>query len=45
MEQDFPWHLVSRIGVHSTGLQSLVTELLRAALHRPPVELRQDWYY
>jgi len=42
---NFPWHLVSRIGVHSRGIAQKVDTALSAAAHRPAVEVRSDWYY
>ena len=41
----FPWHLVSRIGVQSRPMQAQAQTALNAAAHRPPVEVKQDWYY
>lgn len=45
MEGRFPWELVSRIGVHSPGVARQTLEATRRAAHRPPVEVRLDWYY
>jgi hypothetical protein len=45
MEHYFPWHLVERIGVLSTGIYRQVTNALPAGGHRPRVEIRQEWYY
>lgn len=45
LEQAFPWHLVERIGVQSRAILGKVQHALSASLHRPPVELRSDWYY
>lgn len=41
----FPWSLVSRIGVRSMQIQEQVEAALADADHRPPVEVRPDWYY
>lgn len=41
----FPWHLVSRIGVHSRAIQENVWAVLNTATHKPPVETRREWYY
>ena len=45
IEQRFPWELVSRIGVMSqhVGLQAVAAR--DTAAHRPPVEIRREWYY
>ncbi len=45
LEQRFPWHLVERIGVQSAAIYGQVVNALPAHGHRPPVEVRQDWYY
>jgi hypothetical protein len=45
LEQAFPWQLVERIGVHSSATREKVANALAATMHRPPVELRPDWYY
>lgn len=45
LEQHFPWHLIERIGVHSATIYRQVVNVLPAHGHRPPVEVRPDWYY
>lgn len=45
LEQRFPWHLIERIGVHSAAVHRQVVNALPAHGHRPPVEVRRDWYY
>ncbi len=45
IEQSFPWHLVERIGVHSQGIVSTVSDAMQGAAHRPGIEIRRDWYY
>ncbi|EZQ20226.1 MAG: hypothetical protein CME81_08015 [Halomonas sp.] len=45
VEQDFPWHLVERIGVRSRRMHQAVMDCLPANIHRPPVEIMRDWYY
>lgn len=45
LEQRFPWHLIERIGVHSAAVYGQVVNVLPANGHRPPVEVRPDWYY
>jgi hypothetical protein len=45
IEQAFPWHLVERIGVHSQGIVSRVSNAMQGAAHRPGIEVRRDWYY
>lgn len=45
LEHRFPWHLIERIGVHSPVVYRQVVNALPANGHRPPVEVRADWYY
>ncbi len=41
----FPFDLVSRIGVRSAGVQGRATVAITGADHRPPIEVRPDWYF
>lgn len=43
--ESFPWTLIERIGVQSQELAQRVSTTLVGALHRPPVQVRHDWYY
>lgn len=45
IEQRFPWHLIERIGVQSPAVYPHVVNALPAHGHRPPVEVRPEWYY
>ena len=45
VEQQFPWELVKRIGVHSQTVHRQVLELLSATRHNLIVELKPEWYY
>ncbi|MBL8298149.1 MAG: DUF4433 domain-containing protein [Rhodanobacteraceae bacterium] len=45
LEQHLPWHLIERIGVHSATVYRHAVNALPAHGHRPPVEVRPDWYY
>lgn len=45
MEYSFPWQLVERIGVMNSAIYAQVVHALAGAAHRPPVEVRRDWYY
>lgn len=45
MHGQFPWSLVRRIGVRSTGMKEEVAKRLEAAAHKPGVQVRLDWYY
>jgi hypothetical protein len=44
-EGSFPWHLIERIGVYDRGIGQQVANTIRAANHRPRVEIKPDWYY
>ena len=41
----FPWTLVEEIGVHSAKIEAIVKRILRTATHKPPVSVRQNWYF
>ena len=43
--ESFPWQLVERIGVISHGVGTQVINAIRGAAHRPPVEIKRNWYY
>jgi hypothetical protein len=45
VENRFPWQLVERVGVSSVGVAQQVAQAMHGATHRPPVEVRADWYY
>ena len=45
LEQSFPWHLVERIGVINSQTYTRVVSMLAWATHKPPVEIKRDWYY
>ena len=45
VEQSFPWQLVSRIGVRSPDIRDRALAAMQGAAHRPPVEIKRDWYY
>ena len=45
VEDSFPWTLVERIGVQSRASFQQVANALPANGHRPPIEIRADWYY
>lgn len=45
IENDFPWQLVERIGVQSRTVYQQVMNNLPANGHRPPVDVKPDWYY
>jgi hypothetical protein len=45
LELSFPWQLVERVGVHSRSAYTSAVNALAMAGHRPPVEIRRDWYY
>ena len=45
LESSFPWQLVERIGVHSRAIHQRAANTLPTNGHRPPVEIRPEWYY
>ena len=45
IEQEFPWELVSRIGVQSAETFDQASEALKDAAHKPPIEIKPEWYY
>lgn len=45
IEREFPWELVSRIGVASPGVSRQVSAALRSAAHKPCLEIIPEWYY
>lgn len=45
LELSLPWHLVERIGVQSGAAYTAAANALPTRGHRPPVEIRPEWYY
>jgi len=45
LELSLPWHLVERIGVQSRATYASALNALPTHGHRPPVEIRPEWYY
>ncbi len=45
VETSFPWRLVERIGVHSPHVFRQAANALAEARHKPPIEVKRDWYY
>ena len=45
IENQFPWELVSRVGVYSHRVYNEVRTVLKSAAHRPRIEMTPDWYY
>jgi hypothetical protein len=45
VEQEFPWHLVERIGVHSREFVARVSDAMHGAAHRPTIEIKREWYF
>ncbi len=40
-----PWQAIEAIGVIDREIAALVEAAIAGANHRPPVEIRRDWYY
>jgi len=45
LERQFPWQLVSRIGVFSGQVRNRVLVALDKSKHRPRVQVMKEWYY
>lgn len=45
LEDNFPWHLVECIGVQTQKVYQQVVNALPTDSHRPPVNIKTDWYY
>jgi len=45
IEKQFPWSLVSRIGVFGVDVRHKVFRATKNASHRPRIEIKGDWYY
>lgn len=45
VELEFPWDLVSRIGVRSRATYDQVLTELQGLDHKPVVEMKPEWYY
>ena len=45
IERQFPWKLISRIGVCTPKVHDQTLAALEAAEYKPPVEIRRNWYY
>ncbi len=45
IEQQFPWELISRIGVCTQKVLNQTLAAVEAAAHKPSVEIRRNWYY
>jgi len=45
IENQFPWNLVTRIGVHSQAIYNQVNAALSSSAHKPSIEVKNEWYY
>jgi hypothetical protein len=45
VERQFPWKLITRIGVQSQRISRRVTAALGGAVHKPLVVVKPEWYY
>jgi hypothetical protein len=45
MREEFPWTLVSRIGVQTMPVKLVVEKMLENRRHKPKVDLLPSWYY
>ena len=45
IERQFPWELISRIGVISRQVSDQVNTALEDAANKPRIEIKTEWYY
>ncbi len=45
VERFFSWNQVERIGVRSQAISHQVYTAMKNTTHRPPVEIKPEWYY
>lgn len=45
LHEHFPFDLIERIGVQSASVQERAAVGISEASHRPPIEIRSDWYF
>jgi hypothetical protein len=45
VEDQVPWALVRRIGVHNESVRAIVEQFLTITGHKPPIQIKLDWYY
>ncbi len=45
VEDQVPWHLVERIGVHNKAVHGVVSNHMNGIIHRPNIEILPQWYY
>lgn len=44
-EYSFSWDLIERIGVNTLSAYQQVQRILNSSIHKPVVEIKDDWYY
>jgi len=44
-EYSFPWELIDVIGVKSQRVSDKVKDIIKHCIHKPSVEIREEWYY
>jgi ssDNA thymidine ADP-ribosyltransferase DarT-like protein len=45
LQEKFPWSLVTRAGAASVAVRDRAVAIISHLGHRPPVDVRPDWYY
>lgn len=45
VERSVPWNLVELVGVQSESVYRQASEAMPENGHRPPIEIKRDWYY
>ncbi|GAB6161933.1 DUF4433 domain-containing protein [Desulfothermus naphthae] len=44
-EEKFEWQLIEKIGVKSLKIANKVSNILQHSKHKPPIVIKEDWYY
>jgi hypothetical protein len=45
IERNFPWHLIEEVAVYNRAIGQQAMQSFAGIEHRPPVHIRQAWYY
>ncbi|MDD3436198.1 MAG: DUF4433 domain-containing protein [Candidatus Gastranaerophilales bacterium] len=45
VEEKFPWELFDKIGVYNLEIYQKVAKILDSSIHRPQLQIIQEWYY
>lgn len=45
VHESFPWTLIDRIGVRTSGMKTRIDQIIVTSRHKPVVSVRQGWYF